>query len=158
MALVLSITVNIFLFRRGWGICAFLLALGCFAPSPRPSLILFLWFPKLLLDTVKFRTGDRSCSASTSSLVDAACLSLGLWQFTTPLTLAPALIGYCTCQRPLIGRLVQLLVVHSPFCDCSGKKTYSFLYPCLSICGGKTCFAEEKWSLSLDCTIVKADS
>lgn len=37
-------------------------------------------------------------------------------------SVAPALIGYCTCQRPLIGRLTQLLVVHSPFCDCSGKE------------------------------------
>lgn len=35
---------------------------------------------------------------------------------------APALIGYCTCQRAVIGRLAQLLVVHSPFCDCSGKE------------------------------------
>lgn len=35
---------------------------------------------------------------------------------------APALIGYCTCQRPLIGQHAQLLVVHSPFCDCSGKE------------------------------------
>lgn len=35
---------------------------------------------------------------------------------------AQALIGYCTCQRSLIGQLAQLLVVHSPFCDCSGKE------------------------------------
>lgn len=35
---------------------------------------------------------------------------------------APALIGYCTCQQTLIGQLAQLLVVHSPFCDCSGKR------------------------------------
>lgn len=39
-----------------------------------------------------------------------------------PFSVAQPLIGYCTCQRPLIGRLAQLLVVHSPFCDCSGKE------------------------------------
>lgn len=37
-------------------------------------------------------------------------------------SVAAPLIGYCTCQRPLIGRLAQLLVVHSPFCDYSGKE------------------------------------
>lgn len=54
------------------------------APSSRPSLMLFLWFPKLLLDTVKFGTGHRACSASSLSLAGASCLSAALWQAATP--------------------------------------------------------------------------
>lgn len=47
------------------------------------------------------------------------------WTLTArhaPCSVAPTLIGYCTCQRSPIGPLPQLLVVHSPFCDCSGKE------------------------------------
>lgn len=47
------------------------------------------------------------------------------WTLTAchaPGSVGSALIGYCNCRRPLIGRLAQLLVVHSPFCDCSGKE------------------------------------
>lgn len=40
------------------------------APAPWPSLILFLWFPKLLLDIVKFGTRDRVVFVTPSSLVE----------------------------------------------------------------------------------------
>lgn len=38
-------------------------------------------------------------------------------------------IGYCIRRRALIGQAVQLLVVHSPFCDCSGKGTRRVFFP-----------------------------
>lgn len=72
-------------FQKGRGHLCFSIGFLCFAPSSRPSLILFLWFPKLLLDTVKFGTGERSGSAYPSWLVESSRLSTGLWQHATPL-------------------------------------------------------------------------
>lgn len=70
---MLSIMVNILLFTEGGAFVLFYwLSAFFFAPSSRPSYILFLWFPKLLLDTVKFGTGARTGSTSRPSLVETA--------------------------------------------------------------------------------------
>lgn len=72
---MLSIMVNILLFTKGGAFVLFYWLSVFFAPSSRPSYILFLWFPKLLLDTVKFGTGERTGSTSQPSLVESARLS-----------------------------------------------------------------------------------
>lgn len=72
---------------------------------------------------------------------------------------ARALIGYCTCPRPPIGRALQLSGFIHHFVTVVEKESDSFfLYSCLSFCGGKICFAEEKCCGIPDCGVATADT
>lgn len=73
--------------QKGRGHLCLFIGSQFFAPASWPALMLFLWFPKLLLDTVKFGTGHRSGSASRLLFVGFPCPSNGFWQPATPTVL-----------------------------------------------------------------------
>lgn len=98
--------------------------------------------------------------ASPSSLAGSPRPSSGLGGAPRPGGAAPALIGYCTRPRPPIGCLLQLSGFIHHFVTVVEKESDSFffLYSCLSFCGGKICFAEEKCCGIPDCGVVTADT
>ncbi|KAJ3598707.1 hypothetical protein NHX12_000730 [Muraenolepis orangiensis] len=79
--------------------------------------------PSTLIGYCK-RLGQRTGLAQHPSPIGRMVPSIN-WTLTAghaPEPLTSALISYCTCPRPLIGPLSQLLALHSPFCGCSEKR------------------------------------